>query len=185
MIETGQSFLVKVSREQAEYIDSGNCIKGKKKKKKKKKRRRRRRRRRKKEVEDQKKEEQRVMWLWLRHVDSHPLVLLFYQDLSGITKQVIYQERSMYYTHPDLIDGEKKAVPLKSFVGVGDFLLLMGVCWFPLSKQCLAIRIEYMDSVYVIKMDDHRWSEKDMKDVVKKMLYDDKTLKMLHSFRNS
>ncbi|RUS68652.1 hypothetical protein EGW08_023586 [Elysia chlorotica] len=78
-------------------------------------------------------------------------------DLSGDVTRVVFHDQSNEYRHPNLDKGRSSTSPLNSCFLPGRFLLIMGVYWRQFQDGRPGIRINDLDSIYVINMADHEW----------------------------
>ncbi|RUS69263.1 hypothetical protein EGW08_022977, partial [Elysia chlorotica] len=77
-------------------------------------------------------------------------------DLSGcITRLIVHDPKGMY-SHPSLVPGESGISTLQACLRPGDFLLLLAVHWRQFTDGLPGIRINSLDSIYVINMADRK-----------------------------
>ncbi|GFN75724.1 hypothetical protein PoB_000223000 [Plakobranchus ocellatus] len=96
------------------------------------------------------------------------------RDLSGQTTKIVFHDPSNLYCHP--VFGEPSAPPrdLASCLKPGHFLLLVGVHWRIFMDGSVGIRVNDLNSMYIIDMADQEMSKEYKADVAQKLLeYDD------------
>ncbi|GFN75717.1 hypothetical protein PoB_000222300 [Plakobranchus ocellatus] len=92
------------------------------------------------------------------------------RDLSGETTKIIFHDLSNRYCHP--VFGKPSAPPrdLASCLKPGHFLLLMGVHWRIFSDGTVGIRINDLNSMYIIDMADHDLSLEYKEEMAKRVM---------------